>query len=262
MIYLLLFIIGSVIGSFLNVCIYRFPRHQKIGLSRSHCPHCGEIIRWYDNIPLISYILLRGKCRHCGRHISFRYFIVELLTAFMLSSLWLQFGSTGLVLIAIYGIFISLLIAASFIDLEFFTIPDSISLLGIIFGLAASSFYPLLMKAHIWYYGLFRSFIGVLAGAGSLYIIGIIATAILKKEAMGMGDVKLLGMIGSFLGCPWVFFTIFCSSLLGTIVGIVLIAMKKTDIRGRIPFGPYLAMGAVISIFFGKAIINWYINLF
>lgn len=262
MIYILLFIFGSVIGSFLNVCIYRFPREQKIGLTRSRCPHCNEIIRWYDNVPFISYIILKGKCRYCRGYISFRYFVVELLTAVMFCALWWNFAAEGPALAIIYSIFVSLLIIGSFIDLEFLIIPDVINISGIIIGLAASALYPQLMKAHVWYYGLLRSFIGILAGGGSLYLIAITAGAILKKEAMGMGDVKLLAMIGSFLGWPWIFFTIFISSLLGTVAGLALIAAKKTDIKGKIPFGPYLAMGAVISLFFGPEIINWYINLF
>ena len=262
MIYILLFVFGSVIGSFLNVCIYRFPREQKIGLTRSSCPHCNEVIRWYDNIPFISYIILKGKCRHCRKHISFRYFVVELLSAIMFCALWWSFSAVSPVLVIIYSIFISLLIIGSFVDLEFFIIPDAINISGIIIGLIASALYPQLMKADIWYYGLLRSFIGILVGGGSLYLIAITATAILKKEAMGMGDVKLLAMIGSFLGWPWIFFTIFCSSLLGTIGGLILVAARKTDLKGKIPFGPYLAMGAVISLFWGPKIMNWYINLF
>ena len=261
MIYILLFVLGSIIGSFLNVCIYRLPRHEKIGLTRSHCPHCNQIIRWYDNMPFISYIILRGRCRHCGKHISFRYFVVELLTALMLCMLWWKFGVVSPILVVIYGIFISLLIVGTFIDLDFLIIPDVITLSGIVIGLVAGSFYPLMMKTQVWYYGLFRSFLGILVGGGSLYLIAIIATAILKREAMGMGDVKLLAMIGSFLGWSWTFFTIFCSSLLGTTVGLTLVVMKKADVKGKIPFGPYLAMGAVISLFWGQKIVDWYINL-
>lgn len=261
MIYLLMFIIGSAVGSFLNVCIYRLPREEKIGLSRSRCPFCKEIIRWYDNIPFLSYIILKGKCRYCNKNISFRYFIVELLTALSFCSLWYAFGSITPFLVIIYGIFISLLIVGSFIDLEFLIIPDSINLSGIIIGLIAAACYPALMKTNMWYYGLFKSFLGILVGGGSLYTIAVIASFILKKEAMGMGDVKLLAMIGSFLGWPWTFFTIFSASFLGTIVGIILIIAKKADFRGKIPFGPFLAMGAILSLFWGSKIVNWYINL-
>lgn len=246
MIYLILFIFGSIVGSFLNVCIYRLPREEKIGLTRSHCPHCRKTIRWYDNIPLISYILLKAKCRYCGKPISFRYFVVEFLTALMLCLIWWRFGDP--ILTVIYFIFVSLLIAGSFIDLDFLIIPDSITLSGILIGLLASFLYQ----------GFLKSLLGALVGGGSLYLIAIMATAILKREAMGMGDVKLLAMIGSFLGWQWAVFTIFTSSLLGTIAGVLLIILKKADIKGKIPFGPYLAMGAVVSLFWGRAIINWY----
>lgn len=246
MLYLFLFILGSIVGSFLNVCIYRLPREERIGMSRSHCPHCKEIIRWYDNIPFISYILLKAKCRHCGKPISFRYFIVELLTAVMLCLVW--WGFRDPVSAVIYFIFVSLLIAGSFIDLDFLIIPDSITLSGIVIGLAAGFFYL----------GFKRSLLGALAGGGSLYLIAVTATAVLKREAMGMGDVKLLAMIGAFIGWQGALFTIFTSSLLGTIAGVILILLRKADIKGKIPFGPYLAMGSVVSLFWWRDIMAWY----
>lgn len=257
--YIFLFIFGSVVGSFLNVCIYRLPRNEKIGLTRSHCPHCKKTILWYDNIPFLSYILLKGKCRYCAKPISFRYFVVEFLTAFMLCLIWWRFGDP--VLTVIYFIFISLLIAGSFIDLDFLIIPDSITVSGIIIGLLASSIHPQLIGVKIWWHGLLKSLLSVLIGGGSLYVIAITASAILKKEAMGMGDVKLLAMIGSFIGWQWALFTIFSSSLLGTIAGLTLIMLKKTDIKGKIPFGPYLAMGSVVSLFWGREVLNWYARL-
>lgn len=259
MIYVFLFILGSIVGSFLNVLIYRLPREEKIGLTRSHCPYCKKIIRWYDNIPFFSYILLKAKCRYCGKPISFRYFVVELLTSVIFCLVWWKFGNP--ILVIIYLIFISLLIASSFIDLDFFIIPDEINLSGVIVGILASSLYPQLMGASIWWQGLLKSIIGLLVGGVSLYIIAITATAILKKEAMGMGDVKLLAMIGSFIGWQWALFTLFCASLLGTVAGIFLIALKKTTIKGKIPFGPYIAMGAVVSLLWGRAIVNWYVKL-
>lgn len=248
MIYLLLFIFGSIVGSFLNVCIYRLPREERIGFTRSHCPHCKKIIRWYDNIPFISYTLLKARCRYCGKPISFRYFVVEFLTAFMLCLIWWRFGNP--ILTVIYFIFVSLLIIGSFIDLDFLIIPDIITLSGIVIGLVGS----------LLYQGFLKSLLGALVGGGSLYLIAITATAVLKKEAMGMGDVKLLAMIGSFIGWQWALFTIFSSSLLGTIVGLILIALKKADIKGKIPFGPYLAMGSVVSLFWGRAIVDWYLG--
>lgn len=249
MIYTILFILGSVVGSFLNVCIYRLPRGERIGLSRSHCPHCKKTILWYDNIPYISYILLRRRCRYCGKPISFRYFVVEFLTAVMFCAIWWRFKDPKLAVI--YSVFTSLLIVGSFIDLDFLIIPDCITLLGIVVGLVASLFSQ----------GIINSLLGVLVGGGSLYLIAITASAVLKKEAMGMGDVKLLAMIGSFIGWQWALFTIFTSSLLGTIAGILLITLGKTNIKGKIPFGPYLAMGSIVSLFWGRQIVDWYLRL-
>lgn len=256
MIYIILFIFGSVVGSFLNVLIYRMPRNEKIGLSRSRCTRCKSTIAWFDNIPFFSYIFLRGKCRKCKEVISFKYFIVEFITAFMLCLLWWKFSDP--VLVAVYFVFISILIAASFIDLEFFIIPDELDLGGLIIGLISCAIFPQLMNENIWYKGLLKSFLGALIGGGTLYIIAVTATAILKKEAMGMGDVKLLAMIGSIIGWKWALFTIFTGSLFGTVGGLFLILLNKTDIKGKIPFGPYLAMGAVVSLFWAKDIMNWY----
>ena len=258
LIYILLFVAGAVVGSFLNVCIYRWPRKEKIGLTRSRCPYCKQTIQWYDNIPFISYLLLGGKCRYCKKRISFRYFIVELLSAVSLCLTWRQFGPIAG---GILFVFIALLIIGSFVDLEFFIIPDSVTLGGIVIGLAAGTLYPALLGAGCWWQGLLKSVLGVVIPAGVLYLTAITATMVLKKEAMGMGDVKLIGMIGSFIGWPMGLFTIFAGSLLGSIGGIALIVMRKTDLKGKIPFGPYLALGAVISLFWGRTIINWYLGL-
>lgn len=261
MVYIILFIFGSVIGSFLNVCIYRLPRNEKIGLSRSRCPYCKNIIRWYDNIPFISYILLRGRCRYCGKHISFRYFVVEFLTAGILCILWWKFAAVSVIAVLVYFVFVCFLIIASFIDLEFFIIPDVINFSGIILGLAAGACFPFVLGEKIWYMGLLRSFLGVVIGGGSLFLVAVSASAVLKKEAMGMGDVKLLAMIGSFIGWQWALFTVFWSSLLGSVFGIGLIMLQKANIKAKIPYGPYLSLGAFISLLFGPEIMKWYLDL-
>jgi leader peptidase (prepilin peptidase)/N-methyltransferase len=259
MIYIILFIFGSVIGSFLNVLIYRMPREEKIGLSRSRCPHCKKTIVWYDNIPFFSYIFLKGKCRNCKGPISLRYFIVEFITAFMLCVVWWKYGNP--VFSAVYFVFAAMLIVDSFIDLEFFIIPDATNFIGLLFGLLVSAIFPQLLGEQIWWHGLLRSLLGAFVGGVSLFLIAVVAEFMLKKEAMGMGDVKLLAMMGSFIGWKMVLFTIFASSLLGTIGGILLIIFGKTTMKGRIPFGPYLAMGAVVSLFWGEKIIQWYAKL-
>lgn len=260
MTYIVLFIFGSIIGSLLNVFIYRMPREEKIGMTRSRCPHCKKTIRWHDNIPFISYILLGGKCRYCGKPISFRYFTVELLTAIMLCVIWWRFADP--VLTGVYFIFVSFLIIGSFIDLEFFIIPDEITVGGLIAGLVISCIFPQIFGRNIWWHGLLKSLLGAFAGGCTLYLIAVAAGVLLKKEAMGMGDVKLLAMIGSFTGWQWALFTIFVASLLGSLAGIILIILKKTNIKGKIPFGPYLAMGSVISLFWGRKVIFWYTGLF
>jgi len=258
LIYVVLFVVGAVIGSFLNVCIYRWPREEKIGMTRSRCPHCKKTIVWYDNIPFISYLLLKGKCRYCKKTISFRYFVVEFLSAIALCLAWWRFGpAAGIILF----IFMALLIIGSFVDLEFFIIPDSVTLGGIIIGVIAGTVYPALLGAGCWWQGLLKSVLGVVIPGGALYLIAITGSLILKKEAMGMGDVKLVGMIGSFIGWPMGLFSIFIASLLGSVAGITLIIMQKTDLKGKIPFGPYLAVGAVISMFWGRVMVNWYLNL-
>ncbi len=262
MIYLILFIFGLCIGSFLNVLIYRLPREEKIGLSRSFCPHCRQMIPWYDNIPLLSYILLGGVCRYCKGRISFRYFFVELLTACLLCLLWWCFGAESPLVVAAYGVLVCLFIVATFVDLEFLIIPDVINFAGIGCGLIFAALYPPLLQANSWWQGLYRSFLGVIIAGGVLYLIAVSASYLLKKEAMGMGDVKLLAMIGAFLGWPWALFTIFTSSLLGTLAAVVLLALGKASLKGKIPFGPFLCLGALVSLFWGPEIVHWYLNLF
>ncbi len=259
MIYIILFMFGSVVGSFLNVLIYRMPREEKIGMSRSRCPHCKHTIAWFDNIPFFSFIFLRAKCRHCKGSISPRYFVVEFLTAFMLCVLWWHFGNP--IFVFVYFVFVVMLIVGSFIDLEFFIIPDAINFIGLGFGLLASALFPQLMGKEIWWHGLLTSLLGAFIGGLSLFLVAILGEFLLKKEAMGMGDVKLLAMMGSFIGWKMVLFTIFLSSLLGTIGGVLLILFGKTTMKGRIPFGPYLAMGSIISLFWGENIIRWYAGL-
>lgn len=262
MIYLILFLFGLCIGSFLNVLIYRLPREEKIGLSRSFCPHCRRTIPWYDNIPLLSYLLLGGVCRYCKGRIRFRYFFVELLTASLLCLLWWRFGAISPVAVAAYAVLTSLFIVASFVDLEFLIIPDVINFAGIGCGLIFAVLYPPLLKADSWWQGLCRSFLGAVIAGGVLYLIAVSASYLFKKEAMGMGDVKLLAMIGAFIGWPWALFTIFTSSLLGSLAALVLLVAGKASLKGKIPFGPFLCLGALVSLFWGPEIIHWYLNLF
>ena len=247
----LVFIFGMCIGSFLNVCIYRLPSGKSIIRPASACPDCGTAIHWYDNIPLISYVILRGRCRGCKTPISIRYPIVELLCGLFAMTSWMQFGNSLSALI--YFIFIAALLVITFIDIDHRIIPDIISLPGIPLGFLASLILPQLKWSD--------SLIGILAGGGSLLAIAWGYQLITGKDGMGGGDIKLLAMIGAFLGWKGVLFTIMASSLIGTVVGIILMLRARKGIKMALPFGPFLAIGAIIYLFFGPQLIAWYFHL-
>lgn len=245
----LVFFFGACVGSFLNVCIYRIPREESVVHPRSHCPQCGKMIAWYDNIPLVSYVALRAKCRNCGLHISSRYFLVELLTAVLFLLVWLRYGLH--VVTPVYWLIISGLVLGTFVDFEHMIIPDRVSLGGMVSGLICSALAPSLHGEAEWLGSVIASLIGLAAGSGSLYAVGVLGKLAFKKDAMGLGDVKLLGGLGAFLGWQAVVFTIMLSSLMGSIVGLCLIASRKKEFQSRIPYGPYLALAAVIWILGG-----------
>lgn len=244
-------VFGMVVGSFLNVCICRMPNNESIVSPPSHCPHCSYQIRWYDNIPLLSYLILRGKCRGCGAHISLQYPLVELLNGVLALFLFLRFGPT----LAFAALFLlcSALVVITFIDIEHQIIPDEISLSGIVVGFVLSFF----LKGHTW----LNSLLGILLGGGSLLLVAYIYQRLTGKDGMGGGDIKLLAMMGAFLGWKAIPFIIFASSLIGSVVGISIMLLQKKDSKLAIPFGPYLAFGAVLYIFYGKPLIHWYLNL-
>ena len=242
---------GMLIGSFLNVCICRMPKGESVVFPPSHCPKCDYRIRWYDNIPLISYLLLRGKCRGCGMHISIQYPLVELLNGLLTLALFLRFGPTLAFLVL--SLFCSALVVITFIDLEHQIIPDEISLSGIVIGFVFSFF----LQGHSW----LNSLLGILLGGGSLLLVAYSYQWLTGKEGMGGGDIKLLAMMGAFLGWKSIPFIIFASSLVGSVIGISIMLVQKKDSKLAIPFGPYLAFGAVLYIFYGRQIIHWYLNM-
>ncbi len=246
------FLFGALIGSFLNVCILRIPEKKSIVSPPSHCPGCGAGIRFYDNIPVLSYLFLLGKCRNCGERISPRYPLIELITAVASLTCFFYFGLT----LAWFGFFILVasLIVITFIDLDHRIIPDVISLPGIVVGFAFSFFLP-----HITWV---QSLIGIAVGGGSLLMVAVIYEAITKQEGMGGGDIKLLAMLGAFLGWEGVLFVIMASSLLGTLVGGSVMLLAGRDGKYAIPFGPFLSLGAVLYLFWGGVIIRWYLGLF
>jgi leader peptidase (prepilin peptidase)/N-methyltransferase len=250
MLAVIFFIFGAVVGSFLNVCIYRLPKEESIIWPGSHCPHCKKPIKFYDNIPLVSYLLLTGKCRYCKEPISIQYLLVEGVTA--LSSLFLiiKFGLSLSYLI--YFVFVAALIVIAVIDLYHQIIPDIISLPGIGVGLLASIIIPEIT--------FFDSLIGILFGGGSLFLVATLYQWLFKREGMGGGDIKLLAMIGAFLGWKAVILTILLSSLIGSITGITIMVLKGKDFKYAIPFGPFLSLGAVIALFYQNEIIFWYLQ--
>jgi leader peptidase (prepilin peptidase)/N-methyltransferase len=367
------FIFGCIVGSFLNVCIYRLPRGENIIFPPSHCPHCNYHIPWYLNIPLFTWVFLRGRCAHCRAPITVRYFIVELLTGSLFALSWLCVGNSSLTLALIYCLVIGALIVSSFIDLEHFLIPDSITLGGIGVGFVLSFFFPQIHWTDSLKLSMQESFLGILVGGGILYAISrlgklafgryrykikadekiilseealetpsekipyseifyrpsdriIIQAAsveltlvnapqpqepavteateptspaspsyqwesarielsptqlkvdsqtwdpsevrkvelnahklTLPREVMGLGDVKFMAAIGAFFGWKAVIFILFASSLLGSLVGLTLVALRKHELSARIPYGPYLALGALLWMMGGY---YWYPSLF
>jgi leader peptidase (prepilin peptidase)/N-methyltransferase len=241
---------GAIVGSFLNVCIIRLPKEESIISPGSHCPHCNHPIKFYDNIPLISYLLLRGKCRYCKRSISAQYPLVEGITAIGSLLLFLKYGLSWSYLF--YFSFVAALIVITVIDLYHQIIPDVISIPWIGVGLLGALIIP-----HITF---FNSLLGILLGGGSLFVVATLYQWLFKREGMGGGDVKLLAMIGAFLGWESVILTILLSSLIGSITGIIIIALKGKDFKYAIPFGPFLSLGAVIALFYKNEIISWYLQ--
>ena len=254
---MLVFIFGSIIGSFLNVCIYRLPKARSIVFPASYCPNCKRPIYWYDNIPLLSYIVLGGRCRFCKAKISFRYFIVELLAATVLTLLFVFFGISPKFFA--YSFLSAELIIATFVDFEISEIPDEISIGGVFAGLIVSFAFPGIFGLSSRPVALLASFLGALAGGGSIYLMGFLGELVFKKEAMGGGDVKLMAMIGSFLGWKMVLLTFFLAPLFGAAVGIVL---KLKYGRETIPYGPYLSLAALVAIFFGEKILRLLLQIY
>lgn len=249
---LFIFLFGACVGSFLNVCIYRIPENKSIVFPGSSCPECENAIPFYDNIPIISYLFLRGRCRFCKTRISIRYPLIEALTAILGLALFLKFNLT--LPFCFWFVFISALIIISFIDIDHQIIPDVISLPGIV--LFASSFYFLPEMT------LKNTLLGIFAGGGILYSVAWIYYKLKKQEGMGGGDIKLLAMIGAATGIKGVVFTIFTGSLLGTFIGIlIMLYTRVADSKLKIPFGPFLSLGAVLYIFYGNELIHWYFNL-
>jgi leader peptidase (prepilin peptidase)/N-methyltransferase len=243
--------LGLAVGSFLNVCIYRLPRRESLAFPASHCTACGRSLRWYENVPVLAYVILRGRCRTCGARISPVYPLIE-LAAGALAVLW--YGQFGLsILFASRLLFAFALLVLFVIDLQQRILPNVITLPGVLVGLAFSLFGPP---------GWLDSLIGVLVGGLGLFLIAELYYRIRGEEGMGMGDVKMLAMIGAFLGWKLMLLTLVLSSLVGALVGVGMLALRKGDLKYALPFGTFLALGALVASLIGDPIVNWYSSFY
>ncbi len=272
MVSITVFVIGLIIGSFLNVCILRLPRGRSIVSPPSHCPRCKSPIKFYDNIPLVSFLLLWGRCRYCREPISWRYPLVELLNGLLYVWVVNEFPLGGEAVLLM--LFCSSLLVITFIDFDHQIIPDVITLPGMLVGLTLAPFFMsalgdplpfhldrLLPQTGPYLTGFLNSLIGLLLGGGPLFAIGWIWEKLRNVEAMGGGDVKLMGMVGSFLGWKGALLTIMLGALTGSVAGLLLIALKRQTMEKVIPFGPFLALGALVTAFYSSDVISWYLGL-
>jgi len=241
-------VIGCCLGSFYNVIIYRWPKGQSIVSPPSRCPGCGAPIRWFDNIPVLSFLLLGGKCRHCHQAISWRYPLVELLTGLMAAGLYRAFGFTPSLFV--FFTFGSLLLLIAFIDLDTYLIPDVLSLGGLVLGLAAAALF-----SHVRWVDALG---GALLGGALFYGVAWGYQKLRKQDGLGGGDIKLLAMIGAFIGWKGVLFTIFFSSVIGAAVGLIVMVRSRRGLTARLPFGPFLSLGAISYVFWGEKLTAWY----
>lgn len=242
---------GAMIGSFLNVCIYRLPRHESIIWPGSHCPGCDTPIAWYDNIPLLSYLWLTGRCRSCRVPIPFQYPLVEAANALGYLVIFWAFGANWTSLL--YALLYSALLVVAGTDLTHKIIPDVITLPGIVIGLIGA--------ATVLPVTLINAVLGVAVGGGLLWILAWLSPYLFGKEGMGGGDIKLMAMVGAFFGWKPALLTIMIGSLTGSVIGIALIASCVLKRDEYIPFGPFLVFGALLSMFFAQPLIDWYQGL-
>jgi leader peptidase (prepilin peptidase)/N-methyltransferase len=246
--YLVVGTFGALVGSFLNVCIFRLPRGESIAWPGSHCPSCAHAIGFYDNIPLLSYLWLGGRCRACRTPISIRYPLVEAVNALGYLAIVWYFGPTWTA--ALYALLFSALVVVTGTDLSHKIIPNVITLPGMVVGLLGA--------ATVLPVGVINSVVGLTVGGGLLWLLAWLSPYLFGKEGMGGGDIKLLAMVGAFLGWKPALLTIMIGSLTGSIIGISLIALRITKRDDYIPFGPFLVLGALLSLFFAQPLLDWY----
>jgi len=275
--YIFAFVIGAVIGSFLNVVIHRVPHEQSIVFPGSACPKCKTPLKPYDNIPILSWLILRGKCRNCKAKIAIRYPAVELLTALSFVLVFWKFGLDPLLPVGL--IFVSVIIALMFIDAEHMILPNVITYPFLVFAFVVRIIYPIVfgtvfsdttyaplasMTAYpVWVVSLAGAVLGALAGGGSLWLVGAIWKKLRGVEAMGLGDVKMMLGVGALLGWRLAFLSIFLAAFAGAVIGIfVILRQKDKNFQAQIPFGIFLGIGSVIAMLFGEQMIAWYMRSF
>ena len=254
----LVFLVGLCVGSFLNVCIWRIPAGEQVIRGRSRCMTCAKTLRWYDNIPIVSYLQLRGNCRYCGSRISPMYPIVELLTGLLWAGLVAHFGFGPVTYV--YALLGAALILVSVVDLREMILPDEITLPGLTLAFILCFFIPALHGLESQWGSLWAGALGAFSGAGFLWVIGVIGKLLFKREAMGLGDVKLMAMVGAVIGWPSVLLVnMILAPLFGALVGF---GVKLRYNISLIPYGPFLSIGTVVAIFWGKGLLEWYRSLF
>lgn len=258
-------VVGCMFGSFLNVCIYRLPRNESIVRPRSRCPKCGNSIAWYDNIPIVSWLALGAKCRYCGETISWQYPLVEAITGVLFVCVYWRFGM--LAATPVYMALVASLVLVTFVDLTDWTIPNEVTLPGIPIGIVCALMGMFFPAAGFLVRDVFDALIGVVLGGGILYALDKLTLVLAKKRGMGFGDVKLLAMLGAFLGWKSVFIIIMIGSFIGSVIGVTLLVIHKRmgpQTEGApqgghyLPFGPYLALAGLLYLFFGEWMIGAY----
>lgn len=276
--YIFIFIFGAIVGSFLNVVIHRVPNEESIIFPNSACPNCKKPIKPYDNIPIISWLILGGKCRNCRTSISPRYLFVELLTGLLFLLVYWSVGFTAFLPVAL--IFTAAIVSLVFIDAEHMILPNVITYPLLVFALLARLIFPLLFGANyfsdfqilplnqmqnspLWLVSLVGAVLGAIVGGGFLWLVGAIWKKLRGVDAMGLGDVKMMLAVGALLGWRLTLLSIFIGAFAGAIIGVFVIArQKEKDFQTQIPFGIFLGIGSILSLLFGEQIIHWYINNF
>ncbi len=263
------FCIGACIASFLNVVIWRIPRGESVCYPPSHCPNCNSYIPWWCNIPILSWIFLRGKCINCKTPISFRYLLIELLGAALFLCAFWRYGLYA----PLAWVWISLMIVGTFIDFDHQLLPDFVTVGGMIYGVLLSIVFSAIasftefsipnITGHVFYVTPLKSLIGLAAGFGLLWFVRFIGTVAFKREAMGLGDVFLMGAVGAIFGVEAVVVSLVLSSLIGSIVGFAMVLLAKAKIGGftAIPYGPFICAGCLSWMFYGPEIWQWYVKL-